>query len=56
MKTFIVILSALLVLALLVYPTALGARTCYITPDGAGDAPTIQSGVDYAAAGDTIFS
>ena len=54
MKTCIVILSALLVLALLVYPTALGARTWYILPDGTGDAPTIQAGIDSATAGDIV--
>ena len=54
MKTCIVILSALLVLALLVYPTALGARTWYITPDGTGDAPTIQAGIDSASTGDIV--
>ena len=51
MKTCIAILSALLVLALLVYPTALGARTWYILPDGTGDAPTIKAGVDAATRG-----
>ena len=54
MKTYIVILSALLVLALLVYPTALDARTWNILPDGTGDAPTIQAGVDSASVGDTV--
>jgi hypothetical protein len=31
------------------------ARTWYIKPDGTGDAPTIQAGVDSAAAGDTVL-
>ena len=31
------------------------AVTWYITPEGTGDAPTIQAGVDSAAAGDTIL-
>ena len=38
----------------LVYLTAASpaqARTWYILPDGSGDAPTIQSGVDVAAVG-----
>jgi hypothetical protein len=31
------------------------ARTWYITPDGSGDAPTIQAGIDSAAAADTVL-
>ena len=31
------------------------ARTWYITPDGLGDAPTIQAGVDSSSAGDTVL-
>ncbi len=31
------------------------ARTWYILPDGTGDAPTIQAGVDSAVAGDTVL-
>ncbi len=31
------------------------ARTWYIKADGTGDAPTIQAGVDSAAAGDTVM-
>jgi hypothetical protein len=30
------------------------ARTWYITPNGAGDAPTIQAGIDSAGAGDEV--
>jgi parallel beta-helix repeat protein len=30
------------------------AHTWYIKPDGTGDAPTIQAGIDSAAAGDTL--
>jgi len=30
------------------------ARTWHILPDGSGDAPTIQAGIDSAAAGDTV--
>ena len=48
MKTCIAILSAHLVLALLVYQTALDARTWYITEDGTGDAPD-GSGNSYAS-------
>ncbi|MCZ6852472.1 MAG: T9SS type A sorting domain-containing protein [Gammaproteobacteria bacterium] len=31
------------------------ARTWYIVPNGSGDAPTIQAGIDSAAAGDTLL-
>jgi hypothetical protein len=31
------------------------AETWYILPDGSGDAPTIQAGVDSAAVGDTVL-
>lgn len=31
------------------------ARTWYIRPDGSGDAPTIQAGIDSAAASDTVL-
>jgi len=31
------------------------ARTWYILPDGSGDAPTIQAGMDSATAGDTLL-
>ena len=31
------------------------ARTWHITPDGTGDAPTIQAGIDSALAGDTVL-
>lgn len=34
--------------------TSPSARTWYITPDGSGDAPTIQAGVDSAVAGDLV--
>jgi predicted outer membrane repeat protein/parallel beta-helix repeat protein len=42
----------LLVLAL---PAAAGARTWLIEDDGSGDAPTIQAGIDSAAAADTVL-
>ncbi len=35
--------------------SGLFAKTWYIKPDGTGDAPTIQAGVDSAAAGDTVL-
>ncbi|GJM43560.1 MAG: hypothetical protein DHS20C21_04020 [Gemmatimonadota bacterium] len=44
----------LVLAALLVSPPALSARTWHINPDGTGDAPTIQAGIDSAAVGDTV--
>ncbi|MFH1680470.1 MAG: right-handed parallel beta-helix repeat-containing protein, partial [Candidatus Eisenbacteria bacterium] len=41
-------------LVVLVTSTA-SARTWYILPDGTGDAPTIQAGIDSAAAWDTVL-
>ena len=52
MARFALFAMASLLLAL---PAATSARTWYITPDGTGDAPTIQAGVDSASAGDTVF-
>ena len=31
------------------------AATWYIKPDGTGEAPTIQAGIDSTAAGDTVL-
>ncbi|UCH84508.1 MAG: T9SS type A sorting domain-containing protein [Candidatus Latescibacterota bacterium] len=42
-------------LAVILLPVSSGAATWYILPDGSGDAPTIQAGVDSAAAGDTVL-
>ena len=42
-------------LLMLILPTSVLGRTWYITPDGTGDAPTIQAGVDSASAGDTVL-
>jgi parallel beta-helix repeat protein len=42
-----------LVVILLVAASA-GARTWYILPNGSGDAPTIQAGIDSAATGDSV--
>jgi hypothetical protein len=39
----------------LVSATSPSARAWYIKPDGSGDAPTIQAGVDSAAVGDTVL-
>jgi len=36
-------------------PLAVGARTWHITPDGSGDAPTIQAAIDLAEAGDEVL-
>jgi serine protease len=46
-------LPTLLILLALAGPAH--ARTWYITPDGLGDAPTIQAGVDSANAGDSVL-
>jgi len=48
------IFSALILPAILFSPPA-HCRTWYIKADGTGDAPTIQAGVDSAAAGDTVL-
>jgi len=42
------------ILALLLSSPAVNARTWRITPDGSGDAPTIQAGIDSAEAGDDV--
>lgn len=46
---------SIIVLILSACFTTLSARTWYIMPDGTGDAPTIQAGIDSAAAGDTVL-
>jgi hypothetical protein len=43
------------IIALLLAATPTSARIWYITPDGTGDAPTIQAAIDSAAAGDEVF-
>lgn len=48
-------LAALAATILLLRPAAPDARTLHVLPDGSGDAPTIQAGVDSAAAGDTVL-
>ncbi len=48
----------LVIISLLLFSTFISrvsARTWYIKADGSGDAPTIQAGVDSAAAGDTVL-
>jgi hypothetical protein len=40
---------------LLLIASRLESRTWYVAADGSGDAPTIQAGVDSAAAGDTVL-
>jgi hypothetical protein len=47
--------SCLFVISIVII-TACGvsARTWHVTPGGTGDAPTIQAGIDSAAAGDTV--
>jgi len=48
------IIFLFLLAAPLLYTTT-SARTWYIKPDGNGDAPTVQAGIDSAAAGDTVL-
>jgi parallel beta helix pectate lyase-like protein len=40
---------------ILLLPASASARTWHIQNDGSGDAPTIQAGIDSAAAGDTVL-
>jgi hypothetical protein len=47
--------AAATIIALLLAATPTSARIWYITPDGTGDAPTIQAAIDSAAAGDEVF-
>jgi predicted outer membrane repeat protein len=48
-------LSCMLAIAtLLVLSSPAQARTWHISPDGSGDAPTIQAGVDSASSGDVV--
>jgi len=46
--------SFLLAVAILLISYAASARTWYVTPEGTGDAPTIQAGIDSASAGDEV--
>jgi hypothetical protein len=47
---------AILLLTVLVFThSPASARTWFITPAGTGDTPTIQAGIDSAAAGDTLL-
>jgi hypothetical protein len=48
-------LAACLLGALAVPAAGVSARTWRIDPDGSGDAPTIQAGIDSAQAGDTVL-
>ena len=43
-------------LSILLLVTTATARTWHISPDGSGDAPTIQAGIDSAAVGDTVLA
>ena len=46
---------ALLGSAALIPGGSAGARTWRITPDGSGDAPTVQAGIDSARSGDVVL-
>jgi parallel beta-helix repeat protein len=48
-------MGLLLAVVLQTVPREAAARTWYIRADGTGDAPTIQAGVDSAAAGDVVL-
>jgi len=53
-REYAVRLVPALLLILLLHAAAF-ARTWHIYPDGSGDAPTIQAGIDSAAVGDTVL-
>jgi parallel beta-helix repeat protein len=46
--------ASILAICLLLSAGTASAVTWVILPDGTGDAPTIQAGIDYASAGDTV--
>jgi hypothetical protein len=48
-------LIVLVVLLTVALPAAVSGRTWLIEDDGSGDAPTIQAGIDSAAAADTVL-
>lgn len=54
MKTWAIVLSLLLVALFQTFSTPL-ARTWLVRPNGTGDVPTIQAGVEAAEHGDTIL-
>lgn len=49
------LIRIILLILILVLPAAAGARSWLIEDDGSGDAPTIQAGIDSAAAADTVL-
>ena len=49
------VLSIAVILFCALQATALIAGTMYVMPDGSGDAPTIQAGLELCAAGDTVL-
>lgn len=48
-------LTFLYFLFVILFASVAGARTWHINPDGTGEAPTVQAGIDSAAAGDTVL-
>jgi len=54
MKFYSCIVTAVIALILSTQIQPLEARTWLIQPDGSGDAPTIQAGIDSASAGDIV--
>lgn len=51
LRTFIIIAAFIVIL----HATHCLGTTCYVKPDGSGDVPTIQAGIDAAADGDTVL-
>ena len=54
-KRTVMLVGWIAVLILGLWVVSPSARTWYIEPDGTGDAPTIQAGVDSAALGDIVL-
>jgi hypothetical protein len=54
MKPFQIVACFIAVLCLLA-PVPSESRTWYVRPDGTGDVPTIQAGIDSAGVGDTVL-
>jgi len=51
----LVVLSIAVIMFCAIQATAVVAGTMYVLPDGSGDAPTIQAGLELCATGDTVL-